>query len=212
MGTNPVNLIDAIAETNVRQARANASIVRIGRIASAPLGGAVTVMIGGGGVDCQWLNGYYPVVGDQVAVLATKDGFIVIGSVNDKPNGVPHFVGTVAGTYGTGWGAGPYANYGYRFGPLAWRRISVTRTGAALTVPTSGYVSPAQLLFTPTDAETWGCVQNAVSVSYHGAPYGWGYLMATGAAYLSYVMSSYTSIVTGADFTAVVTHMVDNPA
>jgi hypothetical protein len=211
MATTPVNLIDAISATGLQRARANTSIVRIGVIDESPAGGEVAVMIGGSPVRCQWLNGYYPIVGDTVAVLVTRDAWLVIGSVNDKPAASPAGLLPVPGTYGSGWGPGPYADYGWRLGPLAWRRLSVTRTGGAIACPSSGYISPAQLLFTPTDLAMWGSVTNACAITYYGAPMGWGYTGTSGGAYLTYIMSSYISIPTGADFTAMMVYMVDNP-
>lgn len=209
MATNSVNLIDAIAEVNARQARYEAVTIRIGVIVELPSAGEVAVTIGGFTVMCQWLNGYYPLPGDKVAILASKDALLIIGSVDDQPAVMPSFGGELPGTYGPNYGAGPYTNYYYRFGPFAYTRISATRINSAYTCPSTGYISPAHQIFLP-DINLVGSELNSVPVSWAGAPYGFGHVT-TGSAYLTYIQANYTSIAIGADFTTVYTTVVDNP-
>jgi len=214
MGTNPVNLIDAIAETNVRQARSNTAVIRIGKVVNPPTGGTVDVSIAGFAVGCQWIAGYYPLVNDIVAVVASKDGFLVIGSVNDVPGGLPMYAGQLAGTYATGWG--PYAtypNYGYRQGGFAFFRFNVSRTGVDLaTNVTTGNLTDA-LLFTISDERFWPAINRVVVPFWSGGGFiGMGYMDATGGISLASISPGFSAIVTGTQMGATAWFPVLNPA
>jgi hypothetical protein len=214
MGTNPVNLIDAIADTNVRQARSNTATVRIGKITNPPSGGSVDVSIGGFGVACQWLTTYYPVVGDVVAVIASKDGFLVIGSVNNQPNHHTGLVGPLAGAYATGWGAyATYPNYGNRIGPLAFIRFNTSRTGADLAVNTTTGNVTDTLIFSISDQQFWPWLNRVAVMFWTGSGFfASGFMDLSGNIYINSLTPGQTAIATGVQMGTTVVYAVDVPA
>lgn len=87
MATNPVNLIDAIADTIPRISRARTATMRIGKVTAASVNGQVTVQVGGA-VDTQgqpitikarYLVGYTPSAGHVVALITEKDAWVILG-------------------------------------------------------------------------------------------------------------------------------------
>lgn len=80
MATNPVNLVDAIAEQIPRMARTRSAATRLGWIKTAPAFGAafVRVTVGAGDVLAGYPENYLPKVGDQVLLLNDRDNWYVV--------------------------------------------------------------------------------------------------------------------------------------
>lgn len=84
MATNPVNLVDAIADVIPRIAQARTATLRIGKI-TALATGVATVQVGGstgGTVKARYFVGYTPVVGHIVALITEKDVWLILGRIS----------------------------------------------------------------------------------------------------------------------------------
>lgn len=89
MATNPVNLIDAIADTIPRISRARTATIRVGKVTIASVAGQVTVQVGGAvnasgqpaTIKARYLMGYVPTVGDIVALVTEKDVWLILGRI-----------------------------------------------------------------------------------------------------------------------------------
>lgn len=209
MATTPMSLVDAIAKQGLETARSQTSVVRVGTVTSiARTGGQVDVQIGGTTVTCPYITLYYPKVNDVVAVLVTRDSWIVIGPMG---GGNPGYAGTVTGTWAPGWGPGNYSLAGYRFGPFCWWRFSFARTGAQITPnATTGNISDT-LLFTMDDDEMKSAY-NSVTFHARGPSYfGDVYLTTNGDVTLSAVTPG-SVIATGDAFVAIPMYIGYGPA
>lgn len=81
MATRSMNIVDAIADTVPRIARARTAVIRFGRVSTAPSAGLVGVTIGTGVIKCNYLASATLAVNDWVCVLSDADRWIVLGKV-----------------------------------------------------------------------------------------------------------------------------------
>lgn len=87
MGTNPVNLVDAIADMIPRISTARTATIRVGKVTAASVAGQVAVQVGGAinsqgqavTVMARYLVGYTPTVGHVVALVTEKDVWLILG-------------------------------------------------------------------------------------------------------------------------------------
>lgn len=84
MATNPVNLVDAIADVIPRIATARTATLRTGRVVSVT-GGTAMVALGGAvdadAIACRFHTFYTPVVGHIVSLITEKDVWLIMGQL-----------------------------------------------------------------------------------------------------------------------------------
>jgi len=89
MATNPVNLVDAIADTIPRISRARTATIRVGKVISTSAGQA-DVQVGAattsGGtaitIKARYFVGYAPAAGHIVALITEKDVWLILGRIS----------------------------------------------------------------------------------------------------------------------------------
>lgn len=117
MATNPVNLVDAIAESIPRTARSKSGIVRFGQATSTSLGmGTVDVTISGANVVCHVVANMPIYTNDWVMVLADGNAWVVIGKVQySDPEVLEGSHGRAGFVYTNYYLGDPFytGNYGY---------------------------------------------------------------------------------------------------
>jgi hypothetical protein len=82
MATNPVNLVDAVAEIVPRIAKERTATLRTGKVASVT-GGVAKVNIGGSTttISARFHTYYTPVVGDVVSLITQRDVWLILGKL-----------------------------------------------------------------------------------------------------------------------------------
>lgn len=211
MATTPMSMVDAIAKVGLEEARSQTSITRVGVVQSEPYSNyTVDVVVGGAGINCSFLSAYWPVPGNIVEILVTRDQWLVLGPMdNAHGNG---YVGSLRGTWQAGWGAGPYSMPFYRWWTHCWCRFSVTRTGAALSVnTTTGNIADNQMF--QIDEPFMRSAFNGIG--FHGRTgLGWFgdvFTTAAGGVWLSGITPGFGVINTGDEITAVLTYIGSPP-
>lgn len=82
MATNPVNMVDAVAEIVPRIAKERTATLRVGKVVSVT-GGVAMVNVGGSTtpVRARFHTFYTPVANDVVSLITERDIWLILGKL-----------------------------------------------------------------------------------------------------------------------------------